>query len=35
VIAAAARTHGMVVVTRNVNGFASFGVQLFNPFSAK
>jgi predicted nucleic acid-binding protein len=34
-IAATARIHGMVVVTRNVKDFASFGVQVFNPFSGK
>jgi hypothetical protein len=34
-IAAAARIQGTVVVTRNVKDFASFGVQVFNPFSDK
>ncbi len=34
-IAATARIHGMVVVTRNVKDFATFGVQVFNPFSSK
>jgi predicted nucleic acid-binding protein len=34
-IAATARIHGMVIVTRNVKDFASFGVQVFNPFTAK
>ena len=34
-IAATARTHNMVVVTRNVKDFAGFGVRVFNPFSAK
>ncbi len=34
-IAATARIHGMAVVTRNVNDFASFGVQVFDPFSSK
>ena len=34
-IAATARIHGMVVVTRNVKNFADFGVQIFNPFSDK
>jgi predicted nucleic acid-binding protein len=34
-IAATARVHGMVVVTRNEKDFASFRVQLFNPFSDK
>ena len=34
-IAAAARIHGMVVVTRNVKDFASFGAKVFNPFSSK
>jgi toxin FitB len=34
-IAATARIHEMVVVTRNVKDFASFGVQVFNPFSDK
>ena len=31
-IAATARIHGMVVVTRNANDFASFGVQVVDPF---
>jgi hypothetical protein len=34
-IAATARIHGMVVVSRNVKDFARFGVQVFNPFSGK
>jgi toxin FitB len=34
-IAAAARILGLIVVTRNVKDFASFGVKLFNPFSSK
>ena len=34
-IAATARVHGMVVVTRNVKDFASFGVKVFNPFTGK
>ena len=34
-IAATARVHGMIVVTRNVRDFASFGVKVFNPFSSK
>jgi hypothetical protein len=32
-IAATARIHGMVIATRNVKDFASFGVQVFNPFT--
>lgn len=32
-IAAIARMHGMVIATRNVKDFASFGVQVFNPFA--
>ncbi|MDR3796531.1 MAG: type II toxin-antitoxin system VapC family toxin [Terracidiphilus sp.] len=34
-IAATARVNGLVVVTRNVKDLASFGVQVFNPFSSK
>jgi len=34
-IAATSRVHGMVIVTRNVNDFANFGVRVFNPFTAK
>lgn len=34
-IAATARIHGMVIVTRNVKDFASFGVKVFNPFTGK
>jgi hypothetical protein len=34
-IAATARIHGMAVVTRNAKDFASFGVQVFDPFSGK
>lgn len=32
-IAAIALVHDLVVVTRNVNDFATTGVQLFNPFT--
>ena len=31
-IAATARAHNLVVVTRNIRDFADFGVQNFNPF---
>jgi predicted nucleic acid-binding protein len=31
-IAATARIHRLIVVTRNVNDFEGFGVQVFNPF---
>lgn len=31
-IAATARRHKLVVVTRNVGDFSSFGVELLNPF---
>lgn len=31
-IAAIAKVHGLKVVTRNVTDFASFGVELLNPF---
>ena len=34
-IAATARIHGMVIVTRNVKDFRSFGVKLLNPFTGK
>ncbi|MGA3130821.1 MAG: type II toxin-antitoxin system VapC family toxin [Terracidiphilus sp.] len=34
-IAATARIHSLVVVTRNVKDFASFGVRVFDPFSSK
>ena len=34
-IAATARIHDLIVVTRNVKDFASFGVKVFNPFSGK
>jgi len=34
-IAATARIHGMVVVTRNKKDFAGFRVRVFNPFSEK
>jgi hypothetical protein len=34
-IAATARIHGMVIVTRNVKGFKRFRVQVFNPFTGK
>ncbi len=33
-IAATARAHGLVVVTRNVADFDIFGVEVFNPFTA-
>ena len=33
-IAATARVHKLIVVTRNVKDFKSFGVSLLNPFSA-
>jgi predicted nucleic acid-binding protein len=33
-IAATAKRHGLVVVTRNVGDFVSFGVKLLNPFDA-
>ena len=31
-IAATAKQHGLTIVTRNVGDFASFGVEIFNPF---
>ena len=31
-IAAIAKVHGLKVVTRNIAGFATFGVELLNPF---
>ncbi|HZP05906.1 MAG TPA: type II toxin-antitoxin system VapC family toxin [Terracidiphilus sp.] len=34
-IAATARIHKIVVVTRNVKDFTIFGVQVFNPFTYK
>ena len=34
-IAATARTHGMVIATRNVKDFASFSVKVLNPFTSK
>ncbi|HWT17595.1 MAG TPA: type II toxin-antitoxin system VapC family toxin [Variovorax sp.] len=34
-IAATARQHALTVVTRNVNDFAGFGVQVFNPFEPR
>jgi len=34
-IASAARIHKLVVVTRNVKDFTTFGVQVFNPFIYK
>jgi predicted nucleic acid-binding protein len=34
-IAATARIHGMVVVTRNVKDFEDFGVRVFDPFSSQ
>jgi predicted nucleic acid-binding protein len=33
-IAATAKQHGLVVVTRNVADFLPFGVQVFNPFDS-
>lgn len=33
-IAAIARTHGHMLVTRNVKDFAPFGVQILNPWDA-
>ncbi len=32
-IAATARVRGLVVATRNVDDFRSFGVEIFNPFT--
>jgi toxin FitB len=32
-IAATASLHGLIVVTRNVADFRTFGVELFNPFA--
>jgi predicted nucleic acid-binding protein len=34
-IAATARIHDLIVVTRNVKDFATFGVEVFNPFTYK
>jgi predicted nucleic acid-binding protein len=34
-IAATSCFHSMIVVTRNVKDFASFGVKVFNPFSTR
>jgi len=34
-IAATARAHRLIVATRNLKDYASFGVQVFNPFSGK
>jgi toxin FitB len=34
-IAATARIHDLIVVTRNVKDFRTFGVQIFNPFTGK
>jgi toxin FitB len=34
-IAATARIHDLIVVTRNVKDFKTFGVQVFNPFTGK
>jgi predicted nucleic acid-binding protein len=34
-IAATAKRHKLIVVTRNVGDFSQFGVDLFNPFEAK
>lgn len=31
-IAAVAKPHGLTVVTRNLYGFAHFGVAVFNPY---
>ncbi len=32
-IAATATVHNLIVATRNVRDFKSFGVQVFNPFT--
>lgn len=34
-IAATSRVQGMVIATRNVKDFRTFGVQVFNPFTGK
>jgi predicted nucleic acid-binding protein len=34
-IAATARVHGLVVVTRNVRHFKNLGVDLIDPFAAR
>jgi toxin FitB len=34
-IAATARIHHLIVVTRNVKDFSGFGVQILNPFTSK
>ena len=34
-IAATSRVHGMIIATRNVKDFKTFGVQVFNPFTGK
>lgn len=34
-IAATARIHDLIVVTRNVKDFRTFGVQVLNPFTGK
>jgi toxin FitB len=34
-IAATARIHDLIVVTRNVKDFRTFGVKVFNPFTGK
>jgi hypothetical protein len=34
-IAATARIHRLIVVTRNVKDFAAMGVEIFDPFVAK
>lgn len=34
-IAATARVHNLIVVTRNVKDFKTFGVKVFNPFTGK
>ncbi len=34
-IAATASIHDLIVVTRNVKDFRTFGVQVFNPFTSK
>jgi predicted nucleic acid-binding protein len=35
IIAATARIHGMLLVSRNVKDFLPFGAQVFNPFEPK
>ncbi|MEB3162491.1 MAG: type II toxin-antitoxin system VapC family toxin [Prochlorothrix sp.] len=34
-IAATAKIHSLIVVTRNVDDFRAFGLQLFNPFDGQ